>query len=55
MEDNKDMEQKSKKRGRKPKAEKQKTSDEWKKGFIDGYKEILEDLRNKKLIEQYNV
>ena len=37
------------------KAEKQKTSDEWKKGFIDGYKEILEDLRNKKLIEQYNV
>lgn len=37
------------------KVEKQKTSDEWKRGFIDGYNEILEDLRNKKLIERYNV
>ena len=36
------------------KVEKQKTSDEWKRGFIDGYNEILEDLRNKKLIERYN-
>ncbi len=37
------------------KVEKEKTSDEWKAGFIDGYNEIINELKNKKLIEQYHV
>ena len=35
--------------------EKKKMSDEWNRGFIDGYNEYLKELRSKNLIERYYV
>lgn len=33
----------------------QKTSDEWKKGFLDGYNETMNDLKKQNLVESYEI
>jgi hypothetical protein len=37
------------------KKQKIKTSEDWKKGFSDAYNKVLKDLRNKHLIEHYDI